>query len=150
MKLMPIGGKSTNNTAIPVSVDNNGNINIKRIWQNKKITLMNAESIRDTSAYTTISTVCDCKQSAMVSLRFYNTLGVPVTINIYNDNSAAGSDYMKDFYGSVLSFTVPGGYTIVTPDDLPCLKYIEYLKLRIQATQAPTSGAFTALAYLKG
>lgn len=150
MRLIPMGGKSASNTAIGVSVDDNGRINTKRIWQNKKITLMNALSIRDTSAHTTVSTVCDCSESAMVSLRFINTLGMAITVTVYDDINSSGTDYMKDFDGSVLSFNIPEGHIIVTPDDMPWLKYMNYLKLRVQTSSAPSAGALTIEAYLKG
>lgn len=134
--IMKVGGKSPNNTAVGMSVDNNGMVNTHHVWEGGFITAMNLE-IRDTDAH--VSELFDISEYSIVSLRVLNTCDQTVAIRFYGDKSE--NAYLSTMDGEI-TILVDGKNReqIITPDDLPCLPYLNKIKLRVSCETAPTSG----------
>ena len=142
MSLLKMGGKAPDGTAKAVSVDAGGNVNVTRQWGADVFTVLPATQIRDTNAISTIANAVDVSGYGFVSLRFCNSLGVPVTVMFYGDMNEASDMWMTRPDKSYLSVTIPAtDFTILTPEDIPELNYLRYIKLRIAAKEAPTQGS---------
>lgn len=94
--------------------------------------------IRDTSTHPVGSV--DLSQYAFASLRVANNLGVPVTLNFYDDRTTTSTMWMKRSDGSFIGVGIPAGQCIITPDDFPEMVYMKYLRPIVTASSAPESG----------
>lgn len=136
---MKVGGKSPNNTAVGMSVDANGMVNTHHIWEGGFITVLGQE-IRDADAH--YSDVFDVSQYPIVSLRVINSSDQSVTIGFYGDMSEG--PYLSNMDGDVTIFVGnKNREQIITPDDLPCLPYLNKIKIRVKYDTAPTTGSLT-------
>lgn len=149
MKVMPFAGKTNNNKVRGVAVSESGAVQTNRQWTIKETYLFDYVEIRDTEVRTSFDVHCDCSDAAMVSLRISNNLDVNVEFNLCHDLSAGSTYVLKDISGNYITFTARPGMTIVTPDDIPALKYLKYIKLRMVAKTAPTSGGISVIAVAK-
>ena len=140
-EIMKVGGKKDGGTAAPIAIDANGYLKIKRVWETQTKTVFSG-TLSDTSAVTTVGDKSvNALEWGMASLRVNNLLNSDVKIMLYWDNNTDGTEWMKNFAGSYNSFTVPAdSQMIITPDDVPILNYLRYIKLKINAVTAPTNG----------
>jgi hypothetical protein len=139
-EIMKVGGRKSDGTAAAIGIDQNGNLRIKRVWETQTKNIFTG-TLSNTTAVTTVSNVVNAIEWGMVSLRVNNLLNSDVKIMLYWDNSADGTEWMKDFNGEYVAFTVPAeSQMIITPDDLPILNYLRYIKCRINAVTTPTNG----------
>lgn len=141
-EIMKVGGRKSDGTAAAIGIDSNGNLRIKRVWETQTKNIFSG-TLSDTTAITTVGDkAVNCLEWGMVSLRVYNRLDSDVKILLYYDNDTSGSGWLKNFGGEYVSFTVPADSdVIITPDDIPALNYLRYLKCRINAVTTPTNGA---------
>ncbi len=149
-KMMKICGKNPDGNATAIGMDANGNLKIKRVWESVVQKDLFSGALSDTGAVTTINNALDLAEQGMVSLRFYNTTDSALKVMLYSDMSAATETLLKDINGENFSFTVAAdAHTIITPDDLPVLNYLRYLKLKIQPVTEPTTGQLVVRAVTK-
>ena len=148
MNIIPVGGKTPNNTAAAVAVDANGKLDTKKTWDVETQSV--EKSLRSTSGTSTMSTVIDCSGFAMVSLRIINlhkdgeNNKLPIHVMIQSDHNDGTSEVLHNLDGELTDFYVPYGVTIVTPEDFPPLKYMRLLKFYLKSeTVAPTTGSIT-------
>ena len=100
--------------------------------------------IRDTNSHGLDAV--DVRDIPTFSLRILNRLGVPVTISFLTDVNTFNGYSLNNMDQTSKSITVsPGsGYVIVTPEDLPFLNYVQYVRLQVKASTVPASGIFEA------
>lgn len=139
---MKVGGKSSNNTAVPFSVDNNGRLNTNHIWEGNMTRVIN-EAPRSTDAI--ISDVVDVSKYALVSLRVVNSTDQNVTLRFYTDivdSAVSSTQYIADKDFQDIGVTIGHGSrsVVLTPDDLQCLSYLNQIKIRASFATAPTTG----------
>lgn len=139
MNILKIGGKNDSNNVQGFSVTNKGYAKATRFW-NTTITQLFNETISDRTVKTTIANVFNCEEWGFISLRFSNSTNVKMTCHIYSDiGSSSLQNYLKDNNGNPITFEIPTGQSILTPDDLPVLNYLKWLKLRIEPNEAPST-----------
>lgn len=146
-KMARVAGRTTGGIAVPMLADTNGNIGTTRAWKRKWVTLQSALEIRDANSHNIDA--LDVRDVSMVSLRILNRLGVPITIRFLTDvNTSNGYGLVDEEGVSKNSVTISptNGYVIFTPEDIPLLNYVQYIRLQVQAQTAPTSGTFEAAA----
>lgn len=143
-KMMRVASRKPNGTAAPVSADANGRVIVNRSWQKVWETIDEGMEIRDTSEHD--CTAVDLRDVPMFSLRILNRLGVPVTISFKTDVNTLNGYSLANKDAQTMSITVQstGSYVVITPDDLPELRYLQYLRMVVSASSAPESGAFSA------
>ena len=147
-KMMRICGKNPDGNASAIRVDADGNARIKRIWETAEQTvcelIRNSDAlVESTGEYVKYSGVLDVSDWGMVSLRIANNLSVPASIHFQSDYTYSSEKLATNIDGDDVTFTVqPNTETIVTPDDLPVLNYLRYIKIRLAAknTQASDEG----------
>lgn len=141
-KMIRMAARKPNGTATPVSTDADGRIITNRTWK-KTWTSLTALEIRDTDAHD--FTAVDLRDVPICSLRFQNELGVPVTVYFKTDVNTSNGYALVNKDGQSISITLQPihDYEIITPEDLPILKYIQYLRIRVVASSAPSSGALS-------
>lgn len=110
-------------------------------WSNTIETLVSQLEIRDSSYHAAGSV--DISEYAFVSIRVGNSLGVPCTMNFYDDRIPTSTTWMSRPDGSYVSVNVPAGSCIITADDLKELPYFKYLRPIITPASAPESGVIT-------
>lgn len=139
--MMKIAGKTSDNTAKGVKVNDNGNIETVKKWDAEIITLFN-DSVSDTTEKRTANV--DLSSYPLVSLRVTNRTGVPVVItplvDLYNTDNGYS---LTDVDGSALSieFAPNNAYAVITPSDAQWLNYIKYCRLKIKASETPTASS---------
>jgi hypothetical protein len=146
MSLIKMGGKSPDGKAKAVSVDANGNVGISRSWRSQTFVILNNAQPRTDAAFTILgSSALDVRDFGFVSLRFDNSLGVPVNAMFYSDDENRNLDnWMMRNDRSYFSFVIPAnGYSMLTPEDMPELNYFRFIKMRLQPQSAPTTGSLT-------
>lgn len=146
-KMMRVAGRTSGGTAVPMLADNSGNIGTTRAWKRKWVTIEENIEIRDTNGHNL--TALDVRDISMVSLRILNRLGVPVTISFLTDvNTANGYGLMDADSSPKNSVTISplNGYVILTPEDIPLLNYVQYIRISVKAQSVPESGQFSAYA----
>ena len=109
-----------------------------KTWSNTIETVASMEEIRDTSSHALGSV--DLSGYAFASIRINNSLGVPCTMNLYDDRLEASTNWMMRPDGSFVSVNIPAGSSIITDDDLKELPYLKLFRPIIIASSAPTSG----------
>lgn len=112
-----------------------------KTWSNTIETVASMEEIRDISSHALGSV--DLSEYAFASIRINNTLGVPCTMNLYDDRIGASTNWMMRPDGSFVSVNIPAGSSIITDDDLKELPYLKLFRPIIIASSAPTSGYIT-------
>lgn len=150
MSILKIGGKNDSNNVQGFGVTNEGYAKTTRFW-NTTITQIFSETISDRTVKTTIENVFNCEEWGFISLRFANSTNVKMTCNVYSDmGSSSLQNYLKDNNGNPITFEIPTGQSILTPDDLPILNYLKWLKLRIEPNEVPaTPNTLTISIYAK-
>ena len=157
MNIIPVGGKTPSNTAAAVAVNANGKLDTVKTWSNDYVALTVNGSAwitpGTTAKYTENLDVSEC---AMISLLISNTAkdsssnAVPVTFSLTRTDNESGTDLLRDMDGNYITFTVGAtGYTMITPEDVPALKYLKNLRLRIKTDTAVSSGQVNIKAFLK-
>lgn len=143
-KMMRMAARKGNGTAGAVSMDDNNRVYTNRLWKKEWVTIMSDTEIRDTSSHDL--PYIDVRDVPIFSLRFNNRLSVPVTIYFKTDVNTSNGYAICDKDGQLLSLTLQptNNYTIVTFNDLPELQYLQYVRMSVKASSAPTSGTFTA------
>lgn len=151
-KMMRIAGRTSSGVAKPFLVDNNGNVGTTRTWEKTWVTIQENVEIRDTSEHNL--TVFDSSGVPMLSLRILNRLkdsdnnGVPVTVRFLTDVNTSNGYGFVDTDGANKSITIQptNGYVVITPEELPLLNYVRYIRLSVKAQSTPTSGVVSAYA----
>ena len=140
MSMVKLAGITPDGAAKALAVNENGELKVNHIWETEQTVVMN-EQIRSTSAVT--STAIEIGKYALTSLRIKNTLNKEVDVMVYLDNSVSDTIYLYNAEGAPVKITMPnnGHDMILTSDDYPFLNYLQYLHLRAQCSEAPTSGA---------
>lgn len=151
-KMMRIAGRTSGGVAKPFLVDNNGNVGTTRTWEKTWVTIQENVEIRDTSEHNL--TAFDSSGVPMLSLRILNRLkdsdnnGVPVTVRFLTDVNTSNGYGFVDTDGANKSITIQpaNSYVIITPEDMPLLNYVRYIRLSVKAQSTPTSGVVSAYA----
>lgn len=146
-------GKDQDGNAKAVKVNNDGIVQVARVWENGVNTIFEQE-IRDTNGrYTNL---IDVSEYAFVSLRIKNTLvantdKVKVSFVFLPDVDTSGNTWLQDENGTIECTVGGGGYdiTMITPDDYPVLNYLTKLRLRVEAKEIPTDGSLIIQAVCK-
>ena len=143
-KMMRIAGRTSGGVAVPMKASTDGDISTTRTWKKSWQTIVSGLEIRDTNNHNLDA--IDVRDIPTFSLRIINRLGVPVTINFLTDVNTSNGYALNNMDQTSKSITVsPGnGYVIVTPEDLPFLNYVQYVRLQVKASTAPESGIFEA------
>ena len=143
-KMMRIAGRTSGGTAVPMKASDEGDISTTRKWSRSWQSIQAELEIRDTSNHTLPAV--DVRDIPTFSLRIVNRLGVPVTITFLTDANTTNGYALVNMDQTEKSITVSPGnpYVIVTPEDLPFLNYVQYVRLQVKASTAPASGIFEA------
>lgn len=136
-----------------LSVDANGVMHTKHIWESKEKSVCFNQQIRDTDAHVYPASGADridISDYAVSSIRIQSSLDQPCTIRFYNDigtSNDAGS-WLANANGKAYAFTVPVGNTTIAllPEDFPPLYYLQGLRIRVSCDSSPTSGTLTVSA----
>lgn len=141
---MRIAGRTPNGTAVPMKASTDGDISTTRTWKKSWQSIVSNLEIRDTDSHNLDAV--DVRDIPTFSLRIINRLGVPVTITFLTDINTANGYSLRNMDQTSKSITVSpaNGYVIITPEDLPFLNYVQYVRLQVKASTAPTSGVFDA------
>lgn len=143
-KMMRIAARKPNATATPVSADSDGRVITNRTWKKVWETIEEGVELRDVSGYDLPA--IDVRDVPLYSLRFLNRLGKPVTVALKTDVNTTNGYGLCDKDGQDIYITIQpnNGYTMVTFNDFPELQWVQYLRMRVRAIEAPTSGVFSA------
>lgn len=143
-KMMRIAGRTSGGIAVPMKASADGDISTTRTWKKSWYSIVTNLEIRDTNDHKLDAV--DVRDTPTFSLRIINRLGVPVTIIFLTDINTTNGYALNNMDQTSKSITVsPGnGYVIVTPEDLPFLNYVQYVRLQVKASIAPSSGVFEA------
>ena len=148
--MMRIAGKTPSDTAAGIRVNSDGNLVEEKKWKYAYEKILNAEEIRSTSAV--VVTGGNVEDYGLISLRVYSTLDQPIRIQFYNDTATNGGSSVLNCLNSAWEVIIPADSKmyIITPDDIPFLNYLRYIKLRVVATATPTTGNVTIYLHKKG
>jgi len=150
--VLKIGGKDPSSNVKAVSVDANGRVKSTRYWDSSIHTLIDSAQIRENNPVVSTATDSfDASEYGFVSLRIRNSHDAALSVMFYEDAGISGDTWMTRLDGSYISFTVPANTqrVIVTPEDVPEINYLKYLKLRVSAKTTPTEGSVTIQAITK-
>lgn len=133
-----------------LSVDANGILHTKHVWEAKEKKICLSQQIRDTDAHVYPANgegQIDISDYAVSSIRIRSSLDQPCTIRFYDD-TGTGASWLANANGEVYAFTVPVGNVTITllPEDFPPLYYLQGLRIRVSCASSPTSGALTVIA----
>ena len=125
---------------------------MERTWTIEKVTLFDNVELRDTNHID--SSQIDTSDVGMISLRVDNALkdsnGDYVQVQMrFQSEGGSGSYNTRDANGEAILLTFGGGYHFVTPDDLPILNHLQWLRIRAAAVTTPASGNLRVKAILK-
>lgn len=151
-KVLKVAGKDPNGAVKAIAVDADGKEKVTRHWDSTVHALVDQGQIReDSPVISTASNALDLSEYGFVSLRVSNSHDADVTVMLLQDAAPSGDSWMRRLDGSFITFSIPANslMTIITPDDIPELNYIKYLKLRISAKTTPTQGSITVRAITK-
>ena len=139
-KMMRIAGRTSGGTAVPMLADANGNIATTRTWKKEWVSLLAATAVTDANAHDV--TAYDVSGIPMFSLRVCNRTGVDVTLSFKTDVNTSNGYTLCDADQADYAITIASSsrYTIITPEDLPILNYIKYLRIVYKAASTPSSG----------
>ena len=98
-----------------------------------------------------VTTGIDVSNGGLISLRAGNSTDTPIKATLLFDTSASDDRWMKDVNGNYITFEIPTGESIITADDVPALNYLRFVRLRLEAVQAPSdpTKTVTILVYAK-
>ena len=151
-KVLKIAGKDPNGAVKAIAVDADGKEKVTRLWDSTVHVLVDQGQIReDSPVISTASNSLDLSEYGFVSLRVSNSHDAEIGVMLFQDVAPSGDSWMRRLDGSFITFSIPANslMTIITPDDIPELNYIKYLKLRISAKTTPTEGSITVRAITK-
>ena len=142
-KMMRIAGRTSDGIAKAVLVNSNGAISVDRPW-GTVVTKILDYAITDDSWHhlDSTGTALDISEYPINSLRIRNTTGKAITIRFQNDLHATDHTYLESD-GQAIEIALPSTsvYHIYTPQDLPILNYIKYIKIQFKANEVPSSGS---------
>lgn len=143
-KMMRIAGRTSAGVAVPMKASADGDISTTRTWEKSWQEIVTNLEIRDTSSH--VLDAVDVRDIPTFSLRILNRLGVPVTIRFMSDINTTNGYMLTNMDQTTKAITISPGYdyVIVTPEDLPFLNYVQYVRMRVTASATPESGAFDA------
>lgn len=151
-ELLKTACKTSQGTAVAPLAQADGTQIAERKFGTAVFTFFSAEGIRNTNDHD--SPTVDVSEYGLVSLRIANGLkdgsgaAIPVTIKFKND--AINDTYtLRHIDGSDIKYTIPGGYYVVLPDDIPLLNYFSSLTIRVKASAVPSSGSISISAVCK-
>ena len=145
MSLLKIGAKKRNGTASPLTLTNEGELEIKRNLNCDKIELYNS-----IPTSVVVSANVPVGEYATVSLRVVNTTDSDIEFQLLDDEWASGSDWTYDFNGEIPKFVIPKkSRRIVTIEDFPIMNYVYNMHFRISGKTTPTTGTVKLTAYAK-
>lgn len=137
-----------NAVAVGISVDADGIVETKRIFENTEVSIIDS-AIRASTVLVLPETPIDISEYAFVSLRVRSSLDVAVQINLYADVDT--NAWAVDAYDNPLQINIPvsNRLFIITPEDFPAFNVLTKLKLRIAPASTPTTGSLKIWAVLK-
>lgn len=142
-KMMRIAGRTSGGVAKALHVSTDGEPVVERKWGMTDTQVFSSE-IRDTNWHSTVGgTTLDISSYPINSLRIRNTTEKAVTIRFLNDLNASNETYLNH-NGSNVDIELVGTnntYQVFTPQDIPVLNYLHYLKFQVKCTETPTSGS---------
>lgn len=143
-KMMRIAGRTSGGVAVPMKASSDGDISTTRVWEKEWIPIETNVEIRDTTSHK--CPTIDVSDIPTYSLRILNRLGTPITLNFLTDVNQTNGYPLVNMDGTRKAVTIQptAGYIMITPEDVPLLNYIRYLKLEVIASTAPESGGFEA------
>ena len=143
-KMMRVAGRTSGGVAVPMKASTDGDISTTRTWKKSWQAIVTGLEIRDTNGH--VLDAVDVRDIPTFSLRIVNRLGVPVTITFLTDISTTNGYSLLNMDATDKAITVSpaNAYVIVTPEDLPFLNYVQYLRLQVKASTTPASGEFGA------
>lgn len=142
-KMIKVGGKTSGGMARAFGVSEKGEALVKRVWENALVRVF-ANDIDGTTPQQT--TVFDAREFGFISLRVENQTESALTFTLYADRREDDPTYLKDINGDDIKFTIPAkSVVIVTPDDVPALSYLQYVRLRFVADTVPASAAYVCV-----
>lgn len=143
-KMMRVAGRTSGGTAVPMLAGADGSIATTRKWKKEWVTIQSSMEIRDTNAV--ILDPVDVSEIPIFSLRILNRLGVQITLKFKTDINTTNGYNLADKDGTDFTFTIQptNSYVVITPDELPILNYIRYLRITVIPVSAPVSGTFEA------
>lgn len=148
--MLKIAAKDTNGTAKAFLVETDGKTIVSRPWAQERNEIIANVEVRDTTRHSNIGgNVIDISQYPINSLRIRSSLDADVTIGLYNDADATSTSYLASGDAAV-SLVIPANnnyVNIITPEDLPVLNYLKYLKIHYKAASVPTEGSLTIVHY---
>lgn len=143
-KMMRIAGRTSGGVAVPMKASSDGDISTTRTWRKEWITIEANVEIRDTTAH--MCPAIDVSNIPTFSLRILNRLGTPITLTFMTDVNQSNGYQLMNMDATYKEVTIQptNEYTMITPEDVPLLNYIRYLRLKVTASTAPESGTFDA------
>lgn len=141
MNVTPFAGKSPSSTVVGVSVDADGNMITKKVWENPVTTIYEG-TYSDTSNHT--QDAVDVSDCGLFSLRVANTTNSAVTFTFASDVTS-NAVAMKNAGGVDYSISVVANkrFIMLTPDDYPFMQWVRNLRLIIKFETVPTTGTLT-------
>ena len=147
MNIIPVGGKTPSSTAAALSVDANGMLETKKTWVNDFTALqLNGSAWITPSTTAKYTDALDVSDAAMVILMVTNSAkdsssnAVPVTFSFLRTDVDNSTELLRNLSGDVIQFNTSTAYVLVTPDDIPELKYLKYIRFKIQSASAVSTG----------
>lgn len=134
-----------------VSVDENGVIKVKHIWETDLINIANAESVEYGAPLMLPSEKLDVSEYAFVSLRVASTVNAPIYIRFISDLSKSSTTWLTKSDGEDYVITIPVAdkTRVLTPDDIPFLSCLRYLQIRVSTATQSASGTVSVDVMLK-
>lgn len=131
--------------ALPFAVSSEGKILTSHVWKTDVIDITGDQQIRDTNNHSfpaTTDSAIDVSGYAILSLRIYNSTNKKFVIGLYADYRDNLGAWMSNAEGTEVAIVVnkESGISMITPDDMPELNYIKYLRIYVRALEEPTSG----------
>lgn len=143
-KMARVAGRTSEGIAVPMKASSDGDISTTRTWKKEWIPIETNVEIRDTTGHN--CPVIDVSDIPTYSLRILNRLGKPITLNFLSDVNQSNGYALLNMDATRKAVTVQpaNAYIMITPEDVPLLNYIRYLRLQVTASAAPESGIFEA------
>lgn len=141
MNVTPFAGKSPSDTVVGVSVDADGKMITKKVWENPVTTIFSG-TYDDTENHT--QEAVDVSDCGLFSLRVANTTDAAVTFTFASDvtsnavalKNAGGVDF-------AISVVANKRFMMLTPDDYPFLQWIRNLRIIVRFETVPSTGTLT-------
>lgn len=156
--VMKVAGKNSNNAVTGILVENDGTIVSRRMFEDIPTTYIipaNTE-LRDSSAHTTVSVQCDTYKYPINSIIISTLLDADVEFTLLDGSHISNQGWISRLDGEYVRFTIPANNSnaskiyMITPEDIPEIDYIKFLKFRYQAKSVPTKGTIHVEVVHKG